>query len=187
MTDTLIDATARVLGDVGYTGASTNRIAAEAGVSVGSLYRYFSDKDDLIGSLRERSSRLMTDALTEALVSATGLELGPGVRHVLQALVQQIDEHRAVIGALVDEMPLGAQGNVLPEIERQLSQYVRLFVVQHAPTLSRGEVDARIYLALGMALNSCLRIALELPDGLDADHLLDLTAELMVAALLRPE
>jgi AcrR family transcriptional regulator len=37
----ILEATARVLIADGYDAASTNRIAAEAGVSPGSVYQYF--------------------------------------------------------------------------------------------------------------------------------------------------
>src|SRR5438552_525696 len=39
--DALVEATARVLIKEGYDRASTNKIAAVAGVSIGSLYQYF--------------------------------------------------------------------------------------------------------------------------------------------------
>jgi AcrR family transcriptional regulator len=38
----------------GYEGASTNAIADRAGVSVGSLYQYFSGKEDVFRELMER-------------------------------------------------------------------------------------------------------------------------------------
>ncbi len=39
----VIEAAARVLLREGYARASTNRIAETAGVSVGTIYQYFSD------------------------------------------------------------------------------------------------------------------------------------------------
>src|SRR5229473_2510951 len=52
--ETLLDATARVLTKAGYDRASTNRIAATAGVSVGSLYQYFPNKEALVAALVAR-------------------------------------------------------------------------------------------------------------------------------------
>jgi AcrR family transcriptional regulator len=49
--DALLDATARILVKDGFDRASTNKIAAKAGVSVGSLYQYFPSKEAVVGRL----------------------------------------------------------------------------------------------------------------------------------------
>ena len=54
--DALIEATARILVKEGFDKASTNRIAAKAGVSVGSLYQYFPSKEALVVAVMERHS-----------------------------------------------------------------------------------------------------------------------------------
>ena len=64
--ETLLDATARVLTRQGYDRASTNRIAATAGVSVGSLYQYFPNKEALVASLVARHNREMLQLLRDA-------------------------------------------------------------------------------------------------------------------------
>lgn len=46
--DAILQATAQVLVRDGYQKATTNRIAERAGVSVGTLYQYFPNKDALV-------------------------------------------------------------------------------------------------------------------------------------------
>lgn len=186
MVDRILGAATRVLGTRGYAGMSTNRVAEEAGVSVGSLYRYFSDKDEIVGELRVRSTADVMDALTTAMTETVAMPTRDAIRHVLDALVAALQRHRALISALVNEVPLGAQSNVLPEVERQLAQFTRMFVAAHAPRLDPVEADARIHLALGVALSTCLRIALDPPPGIAEDHLVDLTADLLALGLTLP-
>lgn len=50
----ILDAAARVFAAQGYDRATTNAIAAEAGISPGSLYRFFSSKEDIARALAER-------------------------------------------------------------------------------------------------------------------------------------
>jgi AcrR family transcriptional regulator len=57
---TILVAAARVLLQHGPTRLSTNRVAKVAGVSVGSLYQYFSGKADLIEQLAERRLEVMS-------------------------------------------------------------------------------------------------------------------------------
>ncbi|HEX4190644.1 MAG TPA: helix-turn-helix domain-containing protein [Marmoricola sp.] len=183
MVEQILDAAARVLGASGYAEMTTNRIAEEAEVSVGSLYRYFADKNEIFDELRDRVTVAVMSDLTEAITQAAGSPPYDGVRAVVAALVASLTEHQAVIRALVNEVPMGTQSNVLPEIERGLAQFTRIYAAQQVPDLARAELDARIYLAMGVTLNSCLRIALEKPDDLDADHLIDLVAGMLALGL----
>lgn len=183
MVEQILDAATRVLAAHGYAQMSTNRIAEEAEVSVGSLYRYFGDKDEIFGVLRERvTERIMSD-LTDAIAEAAGRPPYEGVRAVVSALVGALQENQAVVRALVNEVPMGTQSNVLPEIERGLAQFTRIYAAQQVPDLPRRELDARIYLAMGVTVNSCLRIALERPADLDEDHLIDLVAGMLALGL----
>jgi len=49
----IVEASAHVLEEQGYKGATTNRIAERAGVSVGTLYQYFRSKDEIFTALIE--------------------------------------------------------------------------------------------------------------------------------------
>src|SRR5580693_9422657 len=47
----ILEASARILESGGLRGFNTNAIAAKAGVSVGSLYQYFPNKDAIVLAL----------------------------------------------------------------------------------------------------------------------------------------
>ncbi len=50
----LLDATAATIAERGLDNTTTNHIAEQAGVSIGSLYQYFPDKEALLEALLER-------------------------------------------------------------------------------------------------------------------------------------
>lgn len=52
--DAILVAAAQVFEAHGYAGGTTNRIAAKAGVSIGSLYQYFPSKEAIAVALLER-------------------------------------------------------------------------------------------------------------------------------------
>src|ERR1700761_5044321 len=54
LVERILDAGARVFAEVGYSAGTTNRIAEEAEVSIGSLYSYFPDKDSIVAALVQR-------------------------------------------------------------------------------------------------------------------------------------
>src|SRR5215469_16945245 len=89
--DALIEATARILVSEGYDRASTNRIARVAGVSIGSLYQYFPNKEALVAAVLDRHA-------AELRQFARGVVLGIAMQPVdaaVRALVKVgIDAHR---------------------------------------------------------------------------------------------
>ncbi len=68
MVETLIEATARAVTKYGLDGVTTPKIAEIAGVSVGSLYQYFDDKQALIEALLEQKTREMIERLQQLII-----------------------------------------------------------------------------------------------------------------------
>ncbi len=71
MVDLILEATARVLAKNGYARTNTNLIAERAGVSVGSVYQYFPNKDSLIVAVHERHARQMVRVI-DTILSGSG-------------------------------------------------------------------------------------------------------------------
>ena len=88
----ILDAAARIFHEQGYAGATTNDIADEAGVSVGSLYQYFPNKDALLVALTKRhieSTTSQVAALLNEMTTDSGFDVV--VRTVVDFLVEQHD------------------------------------------------------------------------------------------------
>jgi AcrR family transcriptional regulator len=83
--DALIEATFQVLDRVGFDGLTTTRVADRAGVSVGSLYQYFSDRDALLVAAGRRHMECLQAKLEQAALEHA--ELGERVRAMLSVLV----------------------------------------------------------------------------------------------------
>ncbi len=77
MVERLLDATAACLATQGLDATTTNHIAEEAGVSIGSLYQYFDDKDALVHALLARMGSDMRSRFSQRaeLVELDGLPL----------------------------------------------------------------------------------------------------------------
>lgn len=77
----LLEAAANVFCTTGYTAASTSAIAREAGVSPGTLYQFFPNKEAIAIELGDRLMHKMRDTYGEALAPvdpATPLEVAVG-------------------------------------------------------------------------------------------------------------
>jgi AcrR family transcriptional regulator len=89
--DALIEATARILVKEGFDKASTNRIAQQAGVSIGSLYQYYPSKEALVAAVIDRHQQDLMQLVRTALAGIAALPIEQAVRKLVAVA---IDAHR---------------------------------------------------------------------------------------------
>lgn len=96
--EVIVEAAARILEADGHAGFTTNAIAERAGVSVGSLYQYFPNKDAITRELIRRQ----LDSLETAIgaIDLSQAEPSPITRFVAVAVGQQFD--RAALAQLLE-------------------------------------------------------------------------------------
>ena len=84
----LLDAAAAVFCKAGYSGASTNAIAREAGVSPGTLYQFFPNKEAIAISLSDQLLRAWSESHGQALAPTnTTLPLEQMLDAILDPLI----------------------------------------------------------------------------------------------------
>ncbi|TQS22244.1 TetR/AcrR family transcriptional regulator [Microbispora hainanensis] len=88
----ILDAAAAVFAEQGYEKATTNAIAAAAGISPGSLYQFFRSKEAVAQALTDRFTAQMRDAHGEAfapagLAALAALDLDDLIDRVVDPLV----------------------------------------------------------------------------------------------------
>jgi AcrR family transcriptional regulator len=86
--DALIEATARILRREGFDKASTNRIAEQAGVSIGSLYQYFPSKEALVAAVIDRHQQELLQVAQRALGDVSALPMKQAMRKLIAAAVE---------------------------------------------------------------------------------------------------
>jgi AcrR family transcriptional regulator len=98
--DQLLDAAARLYAEAGYRGATTRRIAVQAGVNEITLFRHFGSKDALI---REAIVRAGQSAVTELLPQAPRDPFRE-VRDWAKAHIAELRERRSLIRTCMGEI-----------------------------------------------------------------------------------
>jgi AcrR family transcriptional regulator len=121
--DQLLEAAARVYAEVGYRGATTRRIALEAGVNEITLFRHFGSKEALLQEAIDRAgSALLGNALPET-PSDPLEELTEWARSHIAALRQRRSLIRTCMGE-IEEHP----GLVSSSLESPPAQSARMLV-----------------------------------------------------------
>jgi AcrR family transcriptional regulator len=103
--DALVEATARILVGEGFDKASTNRIAAVAGVSIGSLYQYFPGKEALVMAVAQRHRHELVRMVRGALAEVAAEPLARGVAALVAAAVEAHRVDPALHRVLAEEIP----------------------------------------------------------------------------------
>ncbi len=80
----VLEAAARILERYGFEGYTTNAIAERAGVSIGSFYQYFPNKDAVTVALLERESAVLLSDIAEVPYTE-GYEAG--LLHIIRSAV----------------------------------------------------------------------------------------------------
>ncbi|WP_341928034.1 TetR/AcrR family transcriptional regulator [Nocardioides psychrotolerans] len=179
----LLDATLHLLATDGAERLTTTAIVERAHVSSGTFYRYFNDRAEILGVLRDEAVEAISTDLMAGVVRALDHDLDGGVREIVLTLVDAFERHRAVILAMVNAMPAGSNANILPEVESRLFQLASVLPRRHLPHLSPARMEAVVFMTMGVLVSTCLRVALMRPDGVDRDEVVDITAAMITAGL----
>jgi AcrR family transcriptional regulator len=126
--DEILAAAAEVLVTVGYDRASTKRIAAAAGLSIGSLYQYFPSKEAVVAALLDRHIAGQFAVLEAEAQAMVATPLPKAAQRLVTAFfsAQQVD--RRLRRVFIEEVPRAIQRKRLAEIEARAVQLVRGFV-----------------------------------------------------------
>lgn len=154
--EAIAQAATQLLREGGLAAMTTNAVAARAGVSIGSLYQYFPNRDALMVELIRREQRGHVERVRAALLLCKGLDLEATVRLLVRAamghhradalLASAIDheEARLPVDAIIAET-LSEGGALLAQIfsrfEDQISPVDPVRAALTLPALVRSIVD----------------------------------------------
>jgi len=98
--EAIYEATIQVLLSQGAERLTTTRVAERAGVSVGTLYQYYPNKQSLLFAVLERHFDKVSDAVEAAYEHARGWPLAEMVKEVVEAFVDAKMERTDISTAL---------------------------------------------------------------------------------------
>ncbi len=184
--DALITAAAQVLVKRGYDGTTTARVAERAGVSVGSLYQYFPNKEALVAALIERHANEIVVINRQALEGPEAATLEGGLRAAIRA---GIDAHRidpALHKILVEQVPrIGRMAKAM-DTSRQITQALEDHLRRHVRALRKGLDPAVVAVVVETALEALTHKAVTERRDLLAGGIVEREAYALVANYLLP-
>lgn len=152
MVATLLEAATRVFVKEGYAKATTNKIAAAAGVSVGSLYQYFPSKDAIAVELLRRYREGLIERVTAGLAQVTAESFESVVHALLSELLKAEGINPALHRVLIEQvLRTTARKEMLgfeERLEAALSDAIRKADIEPADRELAAFVLVRVVLAV---------------------------------------
>ncbi len=118
--NSVIQAAVDEFAEHGYESANTNQIAKVAHISVGSLFQYFENKEDLFFSVVRFSSQLLVNAFCEVVLESDSFFVT--VEKILRRIIRESREHPNYI-KLYFVMTAPGKANMEREVVREMEEY----------------------------------------------------------------
>lgn len=127
--ETILEATARVLDAEGAAGLATGRVAERAGFGIGTLYRYFKDRDALVLALAERERAAIRAAVEALAARGDTIERREAIRELARIVIGAFGSRprvrRAVILHLHKRIDVVAFGRAIEGIAETMREAMR--------------------------------------------------------------
>jgi len=123
----IMEATAHILREEGHDQLNTNRVAARAGISIGSLYQYFPNKETLIAELRRQHFEEIREEMKKAYLLTENLSFEEASRLLIESSIKahQIDPllHQ-IISTQAPVLDLSEDDNSSYSVRKMIEQFL---------------------------------------------------------------
>lgn len=184
--DAILEGTIRILEKESLEAATTTRIAEIAGVSVGTLYHHFEDRDAILDALQdrefERALALMADVLSNDNLGRAPRET---VEKVVRGLATLYGHSPGLHRVLTIEALRVASADRVHAFDLRVIAIIRTFLTASRDQIRSEDLEAASFIAYQSVRATMLACLLERPAGLDIDRLVAEVVDLVVRYLVK--
>lgn len=173
----ILDAAAQVLIRDGYALTTTNRVAERAGVSVGSIYQYFGNKDEMFAELLDREVTAVLDTFAAAKPSDRDLE---GALRRILSLAVEAWSYGPQLYRRFEHVPEGILQTRLAEAKNSLTVYIRSLLEHHREELRVNDLDVATY----VVINTAIGLSANASPEMYRERYVDMTCEILERYLI---
>ncbi|NNH70710.1 TetR/AcrR family transcriptional regulator [Nocardia uniformis] len=160
----IVDAGQEVLIRYGYDGASTNRVAEAAGISPGSLYQYFPNKDAIVSAVIERYTAQVAERVRAHVVTHLATSPDVGVPETISVLLDALGDHPELLRAVVEQTPRLTSGSAVVAFEQQIGELARVALTMRRRQVPRDvDFDAAAWMLVRAVEHLTIRYVLDRP------------------------
>lgn len=178
MVEALLQATTHILVRDGYDRLSTNRVAEEAGVSVGSLYQYFPSKEALVGALHVRWGEGVMADMSALRGELVGVSLDEAIPILVDRVLVTARRDPKLSRAMLELLPRIVGLEVLDQFHRRLSELMASWLERHTDEIEVEDTALAAHVLVTALHGLCDQAVSFRPELLESqrfqDHIEDL-------------
>ena len=170
--DAILDAAARVLVEDGYDKLTTNRIAKIAGVSIGSLYQYFPNKQAVALAVADRHAHEMITLLGQTLTELSDASIPVAVRTYVKTMIDIHAKEPELHQALV-QLVLQVGLDKFEQTDQLAVDLISTYLAQHCDEVLPNDPKTAAWVLMTSVEALTHMFALKQPDFITQDALAD--------------
>lgn len=171
--EAILAATARVLVKHGFDRLTTNAVADAAGVSIGSLYQYFPNKEALVAALIEQHIEQMNAAILSELTRVAQLPMAEAVRAVIELTIRAHTIEPELHQVLTEQVPRIGRMAKLREADAICQRMVAGVLAARKDEIAIANIDVGAFVIVAAIEAICHRAAVLAPERLRDPRLVD--------------
>ena len=162
--EAILAATTHILVEEGYEKANTNRIAERAGISIGSLYQYFPNKESLLTALMNQHAQEMAELVETKLDRLFDSPLEIAIPEIITAVVAAHAINPRLHQVLSDEIPRSARSPQMKQADERVSLLLRAYLDRWCHRIHPQNIDLTVFMLSRTVDSLCHAAVIEYPD-----------------------
>lgn len=155
----IVDACAQLLAASSYDALTTNGVAERAGVSIGTLYEYFPNRESIVAALAADACRRLVARSRRAVEEAAGMGDFQGIEHLIAAGIETMAAPENAFRTLVQETPFVLRLPAFREARATLDALCQGIRIGAGTRINLPEPEADAWLISQMLFSTMLEIA----------------------------
>lgn len=181
--DSILEATARVLIAEGFDGLTTNAVADAAGVSIGSLYQYFPNKEALVAAMIEHHLDTKNAVTMSELQRVATLPFAQAVRVMIELTIENYRKQPELKRVLIEQVPRVGRMAKAAALHAGTQQIIAALFKARQSEITVRDPDTAAFIVMSSIEAICQKAALFQPARLRDPALVD-EATMMVTRYL---
>lgn len=179
--DAVVEAAARILATQGHAALTVERLVTVSGVSVGSIYEYFPDKQTIVAEVVRRLLAEISSELAEGAAAAARSTPEVALRAWVRVMFDVVKKRRGLVRVLSHEVSFLGE---IDEVRR--FPLVLLELVRGSPPTLKDlpyVTEASMFLLTVMVRSAVLEAVIDRPGHLEAADVEETLVQMLFALL----